>query len=226
MWEVFFIAVVAAFWPALIAVALVALASSRPVTLLSSFLLGGLITTSALGFAIAFSLSGSSLVTGSHPPAPPAVDITVGALALVFAVVASRRDPAHDPAAERRHVKENPGRPWTERMLSRGTGRIAFLVGMLINLVPGFFAVVGYTKIAELGYGTTGTIVLVVAFNVIMFALIEVPLVGYLVVPRSTEESVTRLNTWLRQNGRRAVVVASAGFGVYLLVRGILALIV
>ena len=219
-------AALAAFWPALIAVALVALASPRPVTLLAFFLLGGLMTTTAIGFAIAFSLSGSSLVTGSHPPAPPLVSITAGALALIFALMASRRAPGHGQLAEDADSEENARRPWTERMLTRGTGQIAFLVGILINLVPGFFAVVGYTKIAELHYGAAGTAGFVVAFNAIMFALIEAPLAGYLVAPRATERNVTRLNAWLRRNGRRVVVAAAAAIGVYLVVRGLLQLVI
>jgi hypothetical protein len=223
VWEVFLLAVVSAFWPALIAVVLVALTSPRPVTLLAFFLAGGLLTTTALGLAIAFSLGDTSLFTGSRPPAPPAVDITVGILALVVALVASRRAPAGDELSEQEPGDEK--RPWTERMLGRGSGRIAFLVGIVINLVPGLFAVVGYSNIAQLDYGTATTIVLVASFNVIMFALIEVPLGGYVVAPRWTTDAVARLNAWLKRNGRRLIVAAAAAVGVYLVVRGIVQLV-
>jgi hypothetical protein len=224
MWEVLLLAVVSAFWPALIAVALIALASPRPATLLVFFLFGGLLTTTALGLAIALSLESTSLASGSRPPTPPAVNIAVGALALFVAFVASRRDTERGSAPE--VPRENHDRhPWTERLLARGTGRIAFLVGIVINLVPGFFAVAGYTDIARLDYGTVQTIVLVVVFNVIMFALIEAPLIGYVVAPRWTADAVWSFNTWLKRNGRRAIVWTATGVGLYLIVRGILQLL-
>jgi Sap, sulfolipid-1-addressing protein len=219
VWEIFVLAVLASFWPALIAVALVALASPRPIPMLGFFLAGGLLTTTAIGLAIAFSLSGSSAFTGSRPPAPPAVNITAGILALIVAVVASRRE-GTQPVPKTLDTK-----PWTERMLAGGTGRIAFLVGIVINLVPGLAAVVGYTNIARLDYGTAATIALVVAFNVIMFALIEVPLLGYALAPGPTTARVTSLNSWLKSHGRRAIVVTAAAVGIYLIARGILQLV-
>ncbi|PWU23260.1 MAG: hypothetical protein C5B48_08910 [Candidatus Rokuibacteriota bacterium] len=222
MWEVFLLAVVSAFWPALVAVALVALASPRPKILLASFLAGGLLTTTAIGLAIALSLEGSSIFTGSHPPAPPAVNIVAGVLLLVVAHVAAHRN---DKTSEQQEPAKAVKEPWTKRMLDRGTGRIAFLVGIVINLVPGVFAVVGYTDIARLDYSTTETVLLVLGFNVIMFALIEVPLVGYAVAPRRTTAGVTRLNAWLKGNARRLIVLTAVAAGIFLIARGLLQLI-
>ena len=221
--EILGLALLAALWPALVAVVLVALASPHPVTILASFLAGGLLTTTALGLAIVFSLEASDLLTGERPPTPAAIDLVVGVLVLVVAVVAWRTE-----WTPRRRPKRDPSDrepPWTERMLSRGTGRIAFLVGLVINLVPGLFAVVGYKDIAELDISKLEAVALVVAFNVIMFTLVEVPLAGYLVAPRWTEERVRRLNAWLRGHGREAVVAVATPVGVYLIVRGLLGLL-
>jgi hypothetical protein len=110
-------------------------------------------------------------------------------------------------------------------MLGRGTGRIAFLVGIVLNLVPGVMAVVGYTNIARLDYRTGATIALVVGFNLIMFALIDVPLVGYVVAPRRTTALVAGLNSWLKLHGRQVIVVTATAAGAYLILRGIVQLL-
>ena len=59
------------------------------------------------------------------------------------------------------------------------------------------------------------TILLVVGFNVIMFTLAEVPLVGLIFSPDRTERVVAEVNRWFSDNGRRiaiAVCLALSGF--------------
>jgi hypothetical protein len=214
--EVFLLALVSALWPALIAVALVALASPRPMIILGYFLAGGLLTTTVLGLVISFSLEAADFFTKSGASTPPAIDLAAGLLLLVVAAVASRR--SREPNVSEKSVSKEP--PWTERMLARESGRIAFLVGIVINLVPGVFAVVGYSHIAKLDLSHVATLLLVLGFNLIMFALIELPLIGYLVAPAWTEDRVVRLNSWLRSHGRQAIVVVAAGVGIYLVIRG------
>src|SRR5262249_43040893 len=151
--EIFVLALASAVWPTLIAIVLVALASPRPVRLLSFFLAGGLLTTTALGLAIVFSLESSAAFSGSRSSAPPAVNLVVGLLLLLVAALAwrtGRHEPAPEPEPEPEPEGSEHQRPWTERMLARGSGRLAFLVGVALNLVPGLFAVVGYKDIAQL----------------------------------------------------------------------------
>jgi hypothetical protein len=219
VFEVFALAVMSAFWPTLIAIVLFALATPRPVRLLTAFLAGGLLTTTALGLAIVFSLEGSNLFSGSEPAAPPAIDLVVGLLLLVVAAVVWRgRRAGKDPEPSDRH------QPWTERMLGRESGTLAFLVGVVINLVPGLFAVVGYKDIAQLDLGPAVSVGLVLAFNLIMFTLVELPLIGYFAAPSWTEEQVHNLNEWLRDHGRELVALVAVIGGVYLAVRGIVGL--
>jgi hypothetical protein len=47
------------------------------------------------------------------------------------------------------------------------------------------------------------TVALILLFNVIMFLLLEVPLVGYLVRPGATAVRVTAVRRWLNANGLR-----------------------
>ena len=64
-------------------------------------------------------------------------------------------------------------------------------------------------------------VALLLGFYVIMFALIEVPLVGYLVAPAWTEQATRRFNSWLRVNASRLAVGALAIAGVFLVISGI-----
>jgi hypothetical protein len=218
--EIFALALASAVWPTLIAIVLVALASPRPVRLLSFFLAGGLLTTTTLGLAVVFSLESTSLLTGPKASAPPAIDLVVGLLLLLTALVAWRSG-----WNKREHEGSEQRRPWTEQMLARGSGRLAFLVGVLLNLVPGLFAVVGYKDIAQLDLGPIGATALVVAFNLIMFALVELPLIGYVAAPGWTEEHVRNLNNWLRRHGRAVITLVAAIGGAYLVARGFVGLL-
>jgi hypothetical protein len=110
-------------------------------------------------------------------------------------------------------------------MLGRGTGRIAFVVGVVLNLVPGVAAVVGYTRIARLGVDAGAEVALVILFNVVMFTLVEAPLVGYFAAPDWTAVHVHRLNGWLRLHGRHAIAWVAAATGAYLVVRGLVGLV-
>src|SRR5436305_1755232 len=64
-------------------------------------------------------------------------------------------------------------------------------------------------------------VVLVVSFNLIMFVLAEVPLMGLVFAPERTVGLVHRTNAWFSANGRRIAVVLCAVLGVFLISRGI-----
>ena len=66
---------------------------------------------------------------------------------------------------------------------------------------------------------------MLLAFYLIMFAFIEVPLVSYLVAPGWTEQATQRFNAWLDRNTRRVGIGALAGVGAYLVVKGIYGLV-
>ena len=58
-------------------------------------------------------------------------------------------------------------------------------------------------------------------FNVIMFALVEVPLVGYLVAPQRTSDAVHAFDAWLRAHARAVGLGIAVAVGVYLVVKGL-----
>src|SRR5262245_16811557 len=174
MAEIVLLALVSMIWPALIAVVVVALASPEPVKLLSFFLAGALLTTISIGLVIVFVLRGSSLFSGSRPTFGPVADLVAGSVALLIAFVTWRRARPEHP---RRRSK--PDRPsWSERTLSRGAP-LAFVVGIVLNVIPGVCPLVALKNIAELDYSPAATAALVVGFYLIMFLPAEVPIGSY-----------------------------------------------
>jgi hypothetical protein len=108
----------------------------------------------------------------------------------------------------------------TERAVERG-GLVAFLAGVVLNVVPGAFPFVALKDISQLDVGDSGKVAAVVLFYVIMFAFAEVPIVAYLFAPESTTARVNEFNDWLRRNSTRVAVYVLTAVGVYLVVRGI-----
>jgi hypothetical protein len=213
------LAVASAFWPILLVVVLVALRAPHPVRLLVSFLAAALLTTMTVGLVVIYALQGTALVSTSRDSFDPAAQIAVGSIAVVVAILVRRRSsdaPAGDsPASDSGRV---------EHMLERGAP-LAFVAGIVLNVFPGVFPLIALKDIAELDAGFATTVALVLGFYVIMFALIEVPLVGYLVAPAWTAQATARFNVWLRENASRLAVGALAIVGLFLVISGIVNLV-
>jgi hypothetical protein len=208
------LAVASIFWPLLITIVVIVLRTERPVRLLAAFLAGSLLATITIGLALVLSFDGSGFLSSHRGTIDPAVNIVVGALAIVAALAVWRLDERpREPKAEAR----TRGR--AEHYLENA--RLAFVAGVLLNIVPGLFPIVALKDIAEGGYATATSVVLVVVFYLVMFTSVEVPLVGYLVAPEPTVRTVQRLNRWLDRNARKVGAGVLAVVGAYLVARGL-----
>ena len=212
--EIFLLAVGSMFWPLLLVVDLVAFRTDRPVAVLASFWAGGMLTTVAVGCAIVFSLQATSLVSSSRRETDAAVDIAVGVLALAAAFVI-RRGGRHAST----DAKPAPGR--VQRLLARGLA-LAFVAGILANVFPGVLPFVALKDIAELGYATGPTILVIVCFYLVMFVPVEAPMLSLLVAPRRTAAVVESLNAWTTRNGRTVAWSVLAIFGVLEIAHGVI----
>jgi hypothetical protein len=218
------LAIASAFWPSLLAVAIVSLRAAHPGRLLGSFLAGGLLATMSVGLVVIYALKGTAMTTTSRSSFSVAVYFTVGALALLSAFVLQRgygTSSSKHEQEEQQAADKGPGR--IERMLDKGT-RLAFVAGIILCVFPGFFPLIALKDIAQLDYSVAATVVVLFAFYVVMFTLIEVPLVGFLTAPARTTELTTSFNVWLDRNARRLAVYALAGVGVLSIVRGVVEL--
>jgi hypothetical protein len=74
------------------------------------------------------------------------------------------------------------------------------------------------------GYSNAEQIALIVLFNLVMFMLVEVPLVSYAISPDKTAGRVRRFQDRLTRNASRIVAVLALAFGIALVAKGIAAL--
>jgi hypothetical protein len=125
-----------------------------------------------------------------------------------------------------RRRREEPRKPkkegesWTQRYLARGSPWTAVLVGMALSL-PSIYYLTALKDIAAANDGTAERVVLVLAFNLIAFALIEVPLVCFVLAPERTRATLTAINDWVAGHVRQIGEGAALVLGIYLVVRGI-----
>jgi Sap-like sulfolipid-1-addressing protein len=69
---------------------------------------------------------------------------------------------------------------------------------------------------------TGATVLVVLAFNMIMLILLELPLLGYAIKPQATGVAVERFSKWLSRNGGRAALIGAVAVGAALVLRGLL----
>jgi hypothetical protein len=222
------LAVDAALYPTLLAAVVILLSQPRRKPLLTAYLAGGLTISIGLGLGIIAARKGSGAISSSNSGVSWVTDLAVGGLALLLAVALAVRADAR--FKERRRAKhpakpvdpdEEKQEPLSQRILARGSVPIVFVAAVAINL-PGAAYLVALKDIAAAHHATGQDILLVVAFNLVMFLLAEIPLLGLMFAPEPTVGLVHRVNRWFSANGRQIAVVLSGALGVFLITRGIL----
>jgi hypothetical protein len=58
-------------------------------------------------------------------------------------------------------------------------------------------------------------------FNLIQFALLELPLLGLVLIPDRTQSLTEKLNDWMTAHRRIVIVFLAGAIGTYLLISGI-----
>lgn len=225
--QIALLAIGSMFWPLLLVVVVIALESSRPAKILVWFYIGGFVTAVSVGAALVFGLQDSPLMSGSRLPAAPWVDVAVGMLALVVAFMLQR---IHRRRELKRALRETPkvkskSHDWLERMVEKG-GPLAFAGGAVGSAIPGPLVILGMADIAQLGYSTVATLIVIVCFFVIVFTFIELALGGFVVAPEWTKATTVSVKAWLDRNLFALAAWALAIVGAYQVVRGIVTALV
>lgn len=214
--DIFLLSLVSMFNPSLLAAVTVMLLLPSPKRLMVGYLLGAYTTSITLGLVIVFTLNGSSTESTSKHTISPLEDIVIGLLAMAIAfVLATGRD---RPFQERRRekkdaklkAKQEAGKPTESlplRMLGKGDPKVTFVVGAILSF-PGVSYLDALDHIHKLNPGTVPTVLLVVGFCLMQQILLEVPLLGYVFSPESTQDRVTRFKNWMSRKGRTAAVIA------------------
>jgi Sap, sulfolipid-1-addressing protein len=217
------LALAAAVYPTLLAGVIVLLARDKPAPLLAGFLAGGVAISLSSGLIIVFALDGA-VSTKSQRSASPTVDLIVGVLSIALAgglYERRRRRGAGQATAKPKRKKDGPS--WTQQKLGEGSVWAAFGAGLVLNL-PGIWYLDALKEIGAANEATVPTILSILLFIVIMFALAELPLVGYLVSPEGTRVRVQRFRGWLVENGPAIGIWAAGLIGAYLTIKGIVGL--
>jgi hypothetical protein len=215
------LAFAAALYPTLLAGVIILLAREKPAPMLAAFLAGGVLISVAAGMIIVFALGGA-VSTKNQRSASPTVDLIAGVLSLTLAAVLWRRTHADgggtDAPAKKKKKKEGPS--WTQRTLGEGGAWAAFGAGLILNL-PGIWYLDALKDISEANASTAATIAAVLLFIVVMFALAEIPLIGYAVDPDGTRLRVTRFQGWMSGHAMAIATYVAGVIGAYLAIKGI-----
>ncbi|MCF6386666.1 GAP family protein [Mycobacterium sp. MBM] len=178
----------------------------RPLLQLSAFLCGGFLMGLTVGAVVLF-LLGSRLESAHFTL--PRVQIAIGVLALLVAtfLAVTKGRPRTPPA-------------WLTRLLDGQSLWVAGSAGLAIAL-PSVDYLAALAVIGTADVSPTTRLAALLLFNVVAFALVEIPLLAYLVAPQRTRTRLAALNDWLHARGRRGVAVLVAVVGAVLLTVGL-----
>ena len=228
---IIFWAFTAAFNPTLLGATTVMLLLDHPKRLLLGYLLGATMTSVTLGIVIVFAVDGSSGATSTgQSTISPAQDLALGGILLVVAyMIRPGRAPREegrlaDRRRRRQDAKKEKGPPKWQQALSKGTARTTFVIGALLTL-PGASYLIGLDHIAGKDASTGATVAMILAFNVIMLMLLELPLLAYTFAPEWTPDAVNRFKAWFNSNSKVLGFRLAGGIGILLIVKGVIELL-
>jgi Sap, sulfolipid-1-addressing protein len=228
MGDVFLLAFLAALYPTLLAATTVMLLLPHPKRLLLGYLGGAAMTSVTLGLVIVFALRHAGLTKTTQVTLGPVEDIALGCLALAIAfVLRSGRDRKLVERRRKRKAakgKESQGPPRWQQALGRGSARTTFVVGALLTL-PGATYITALYRIADENLADPLTVLTVIAFNVIMLMLLEIPLLAYTFAPDWTPKAIDRLKHRLSERGRIWGIRVATTLGILMIARGLIALL-
>lgn len=209
MWPTLLVmAVAVSLEPFRIGMSVLMLNRPRPPLQLAAFLCGGFLMGLTVGAVVLFALE--SRIPSSAHFTLPRVQIAIGALALLAAVIL---------AATKGRERTPPA--WLLRLLDGQSLWIAGVAGLGIAL-PSLDYLAALAVIAAAAAAPATRLAALLVFNAVAFALVEIPLLAYLIAPRRTHAAMTALHSWIRTRRRREVAALLAVVGTVLLTAGLL----
>ena len=189
----------------------------RPMLQLLAFLCGGFTMGISVGLVVLFVFRRRLL--GSTYFTLPKVQILIGVLALVVAAVLAARA---FTAASTGRFDPSAGNLATraQRLLNGRSLWIAGIAGLGIAL-PSVDYVAALAVILASGAAAMTQVGALLMFNVVAFAMVEIPLLAYLFAPQATRASMAALNDWIRSRRRVEVATLLAAVGCVLLSVGV-----
>lgn len=226
MGEFFLLAFAAAANPTLLTAVTVMLVLPSPKRLLFGYLMGAYLTSITLGIVIVYSLQSSGAVSTTKTTLSPAEDLVFGAilLAIAYALGSVRGNRLAELRRERKAAKQagkETKEPLPQRLLGRGSAKITFVVGAALTL-PGASYLVALHRLDTMNLAAAPTVLSIIAFNLIMLMLLELPLLGYILAPARTTVAVEGFKDWLARRGRATVARVAGVLGALLVLRAVI----
>jgi hypothetical protein len=220
MGQVFLIAVVSALDAGLVTAAVVLLGRPRPARQLGAYLLGGMGFSIIFGLLIVLALHGSNLRLGRSTKG--VIETVAGALLIVIAVAewSGRKLHWHPRRTRKRDADRSGRQSLHDRALGRDSLWIAWAAGALYS-APGAYYLAGLVLLAKQNVSATTIVLVILGFNLIQFALIELPLLGLVLMPDRARSLTEKFNDWMTAHRRIVIVILAGAIGAYLLISGI-----
>jgi Sap, sulfolipid-1-addressing protein len=186
----------------------------RPTLHLLAFLSGGFAMGLTVGLTVLFVFR--RIVVGTPYFTLPKVQILLAAKALADRV-------GRGPGRIRSAIDRGRLVPWAQRLLDGRSVWLAGVAGLGIAL-PSVDYLAALAVILASGAAVMTQVGALLIFNVVAFALVEIPLVAYLLAPNATRAAMTALRDWIRARRRIEVVTLLAVVGCVLLAVGVTSL--
>jgi hypothetical protein len=227
MWAtVLVFALMAATDPMRIGIAVMLISRPRPVANLFAFWLGGMVTGAAAALMALLVLREVAPMLTERLTATAGsagmrhTQVAVGVLAVLAAAYiawnTSVRQRVTVPVGDTPVVRSRPGtigrlsaRAGTA--LESGSPWVSFLVG-LGSATPPIECLLVLTAIMASGAAIGAQITAAMTFTVLAFAIVEIPLISYLVNPAATSAFMMRVQVWV-QGRRRPILAALLAMG-------------
>jgi hypothetical protein len=228
--QIYVLALYAAVYPALLASVGVLLASPHRLQLLTVFLAAGITVSVVAGVVIVSLVHRSGAVSHSGSGWSWGTDVAVGVFALLLGLAIATHVPQRvkDRRAAGKRARgvaplepAQAKEPWPQRLLGRGSIPIVVLAAVILNL-PGAVYLVALKDIAAARHSFAVEVLEVITFNLIMFALAEIPLIGLILAPERTERLVRRGLDFLGLHGSKLATALCVIVGLHLTIRGAL----
>jgi hypothetical protein len=142
----------------------------------------------------------------------PNVQILIGLLALVAAAVVVIHG--------RRRLQPTRLSGAAQRLLNGPSLLVAGIAGFGIAL-PSVDYLAALAVILASGAAASTQVAVLFMFNVVAFALVEIPLLGYVLAPQATLKWVESLHNWIRSRRRVDVAIVLAAVGCVFLAIGV-----
>ena len=179
-----------------------------------AFVVAAALVTYSSGVLMLFVLGDLGATGSSHYTPSAALDLALGVLLIGLALRLHRT---------RRSAAKPRGESKIERYLQ--SRRLAFVLGLTLYVLPSPIYVAAVKTTADAQLSTSSELLALAATVLVMLWLIELPMLALLLFPDRASRGLEATNAWFAEHGRLLAVLACAGAGAYLGVKGLLGLI-